>query len=44
MGLAITRGLLDAVGGRVSAENAESGGARFTIVVPGARRSLSMSI
>jgi two-component system sensor histidine kinase KdpD len=35
MGLAITRGLLSAVGGRVWAENAPGGGARFTIVVPG---------
>ena len=44
MGLAITRGLLNAVGGRVWAENAERGGARFTIVVPGARRSLSVNV
>jgi two-component system sensor histidine kinase KdpD len=36
MGLAITRGLLAAAGGRVWAENASGGGARFTIDVPGA--------
>jgi two-component system sensor histidine kinase KdpD len=41
MGLAISRGLLRAVGGRVGAENAPGGGARFTIVVPGSRRPLS---
>ena len=35
MGLAITRGLLSAEGGRVWAENASCGGARFTIDVPG---------
>jgi two-component system sensor histidine kinase MprB len=44
MGLAITRGLLNAVGGRVWAENAERGGARFTIVVPGAQRSVPVSV
>ena len=38
MGLAITRGLLNAIGGRVWAENMPKGGARFTIVVPGTRR------
>jgi two-component system sensor histidine kinase KdpD len=38
MGLAITRGLLNAVGGRVWAENAPGAGARFTIVVPGRAR------
>lgn len=36
MGLSIVRGLLDVVGGRVWAENAEGGGARFTIVIPAA--------
>jgi two-component system sensor histidine kinase KdpD len=41
MGLAITRGLLAAAGGRVWAENAPQGGARFTIVVPGAVRVIS---
>ena len=40
MGLAITRGLLAAVGGRVWAENVPEGGARFTIVVPGPRRTV----
>jgi two-component system sensor histidine kinase KdpD len=34
MGLAISRGLLAAEKGRVGAENAAEGGARFTIVVP----------
>lgn len=38
MGLAITRGLLAAEGGRVWGENADGGGARFTIVVPAAGR------
>jgi two-component system, OmpR family, sensor histidine kinase KdpD len=38
MGLAITRGLLSAVGGRVWAENAPGAGARFTIVLPGRTR------
>lgn len=35
MGLSITRGLLNAAGGRVWAENVHGGGARFTLVVPG---------
>jgi len=39
MGLAITRGLLAAAGGRVWAENAPAGGARFTVVVPGPTRA-----
>jgi two-component system sensor histidine kinase KdpD len=34
MGLGIVRGLLAVAGGRVWAENAPGGGARFTIVVP----------
>lgn len=38
MGLAITRGLLDAIGGRVWADNAPGAGARFTMAVPGAVR------
>ena len=38
MGLAISRGLLNAIGGRVWAENAPGAGARFSIVIPGARR------
>ncbi len=42
MGLAITRGLLAAVGGRVWAENVPGGGARFTIVVPGPQRPISV--
>ena len=40
MGLAITRGLLTAAGGRVWAENAPGAGARFTIVVPGRIRAV----
>src|SRR5687768_13656290 len=40
MGLAITRGLLNAIDGRIWAENVAGGGARFTIVVPGARRPI----
>lgn len=43
MGLAITRGLLDAVGGRVWAENAPPAGARFTIVIPGRTRPLALT-
>jgi two-component system sensor histidine kinase KdpD len=42
MGLAITRGLLAAAGGRVWAENASGGGARFTIDVPGAIRAVAV--
>ena len=34
MGLAITRGLLAAEGGRVWAENHPTGGAVFTIAIP----------
>jgi signal transduction histidine kinase len=42
MGLAITRGLLTAEGGRVWAENHPGGGAQFTIVVPASvRRDLA---
>jgi len=44
MGLSITRGLLNAVGGRVWAENVAAGGARFSMVMPAARRSLPMSV
>jgi two-component system, OmpR family, sensor histidine kinase KdpD len=44
MGLAITRGLLNAVGGRVWAENVPGGGARFTIVVPGSRRPVTETL
>jgi two-component system sensor histidine kinase KdpD len=39
MGLAITRGLLAAAGGRVWAENVPGAGARFTIAVPCATRA-----
>jgi two-component system sensor histidine kinase KdpD len=39
MGLAITRGLLAAAGGRVWAENAPGAGARFTILIPCATRA-----
>jgi two-component system sensor histidine kinase KdpD len=42
MGLAITRGLLAAVSGRVWAENVPATGARFTIVVPGPSRPVPM--
>jgi two-component system sensor histidine kinase KdpD len=34
MGLAIARGILAVNGGRITAENCDDGGARFTIVVP----------
>ena len=34
MGLAIARGVVSAIGGRISTENCPDGGARFTIVVP----------
>ena len=44
MGLAITRGLVNAVGGRVWAENVAGGGARFIIVVPGTRRSVAQTV
>ena len=40
MGLAITRGLLAAAGGRVWAENIPGKGAKFSIVVPGAIRKV----
>lgn len=43
MGLAITRGLLAAEGGRVWGENADGGGAQFSIVVPGARHAVSQA-
>ena len=41
LGLAITRGLLAAEGGRIWAERAPAGGARFSILVPGARRPVA---
>ena len=42
MGLAITRGLLSAAGGRIWAENTPSRGARFSLVVPGAVRAATV--
>lgn len=42
MGLAITRGLLAAAGGRVWAENMPEGGAKFSIVIPGAVRKVAV--
>ncbi len=41
MGLAISRGLLNAIGGRVWAENAPGAGARFSIVIPGPMRPVA---
>ena len=38
MGLSIARGLLAAEEGRIRAENCADGGARFTVVIPAARR------
>jgi len=43
MGLAITRGLLAAEGGHVWAENVPGAGARFSIAVPAAIRSMTGS-
>jgi two-component system sensor histidine kinase KdpD len=43
MGLSITRGLLAAAGGRVWAENVPEAGARFTLVVPGAVRPVTVA-
>jgi two-component system sensor histidine kinase KdpD len=43
MGLSITRGLLAAAGGRVWAENVPGAGARFSLVVPGAVRAVSVT-
>jgi two-component system sensor histidine kinase KdpD len=43
MGLSITRGLLAAAGGRIWAENVP-GGARFTMVIPGAVRRPTVSL
>ncbi len=40
MGLAIARGLLNAIGGRVWADNAPGAGARFSIHIPGAIRAV----
>ena len=44
MGLAITRGLLNAIGGRVWADNVPGGGARFSMVVPCARRPVAVTV
>jgi two-component system, OmpR family, sensor histidine kinase KdpD len=44
MGLAITRGLLAAQGGRVWAENAPGGGARFSLRVPASVRTVDAEI
>jgi two-component system sensor histidine kinase KdpD len=43
MGLAITRGLLTAAGGRVSAENAPGHGATFSLFVPGTVRAATVA-
>jgi two-component system sensor histidine kinase KdpD len=43
MGLAITRGLLAAAGGRVWAENIPGAGAKFSMVVPGRVRRVPIS-
>jgi signal transduction histidine kinase len=39
LGLAICRALVEAQGGSISAEDAEGGGARFTVLLPAAGRS-----
>ena len=44
MGLAIARGLLTAEQGRVWGENAQTGGARFSIAVPAAMRPVTVPI
>ena len=44
MGLAIARGLLNAIGGRVWAENAPGAGARFSIVIAGATRAAEAEV
>ena len=43
MGLSITRGLLNAAGGRIWAENEPEGGARFSLVVPGRVRAATLA-
>jgi signal transduction histidine kinase len=43
IGLSIARGLVEAVHGRIYADNCPDGGARFTIVVPAVRKT-AMSI
>jgi two-component system, OmpR family, sensor histidine kinase KdpD len=42
MGLAISRGLLAAIGGRVWAENAPGAGARFSIEIPAPKRPVNV--
>lgn len=42
LGLSIARGLLLAEGGRISAENRPEGGARLTLKVPAARRTIEV--
>ncbi len=37
LGLAVARGLVEAAGGRIAAENRPEGGARFTVLLPTAR-------
>lgn len=44
MGLAISRGLLTAIGGRVWAENAPGGGARFSIEIPAPIRPVAVNV
>jgi two-component system sensor histidine kinase KdpD len=44
MGLAIASGLITAIGGRVWAENMPGGGARFSMIVPGARRPVDVRV
>ena len=44
MGLAITRGLLSAEQGRVWGENADDGGARFSILVPAQARRIEAEV
>jgi two-component system sensor histidine kinase KdpD len=43
MGLAITRGLLAAAGGRIWAENTPGAGATFSLIVPGAVRPAAVA-
>jgi signal transduction histidine kinase len=42
MGLAISRGLLTAIGGRVWADNAPGAGARFSIEIPAPTRPVNV--
>ena len=44
MGLAITRGLLAATGGRIWAENVPGGGAKFSMLVPGHIRAAATAV